>query len=172
MSATMLETRHLRLVRALAEEGGPTRTAPPLHITPLAVSREPVAALLRGTIDLALVSSPVGDRAPVATPLFDDEWTVILAPGHPLAARPFVSAVELGGERLFAHDAPRGDVERLRELVSAERARMPRVTIVALTETLVELVAAGLGIGLVSRWAVAPALESGVIVARRFTRDG
>jgi LysR family transcriptional regulator, regulator for metE and metH len=58
-------------------------------------TREPMAALLRGTVDLALVSSPVRDRQLVSTPLFDDEWTVILSPAHPLATRPFISAVEL-----------------------------------------------------------------------------
>lgn len=268
MSSQMLEVRHLRLVRAIAEEGGPTRAAARLHLTQSAVShqltelegrlgvplfarvrrklqltpagarlletarsvlgelarterelhrahgrqravvrvavecftayhwlpaviaglatttpavdvriiveatREPVVALLGGTLDLALVSSPVSDRQLVTAPLFADEWTVILAPGHPLAARPYVSAVELGRETLFAHDAPRADVERLRDLISAERAAMPRVVPVPLTEVLVELVAAGLGVAIVSRWAIAPAEARGDIVTRRLTRRG
>jgi LysR family transcriptional regulator for metE and metH len=138
----------------------------------LEATREPVTALLRGAIDLALVSSHVGDRALVVTPLFDDEWTVILAPVHPLAARAYVSAIELGRETLFAHDAPRSDVERLRELIAAERASMPRVVAVPLTDALVELVKAGLGVGLVSRWAVAPFEARGEILTRRFTRGG
>jgi len=268
MSTTMLEVRHLRLIRAIAEEDGPTRAAARLHLTQSAVShqlaelegrlgvalftrvrrrlkltpagarlveaartmlvelarverelhdagtrkrevlrlavecftsyhwlpniiagltaeapdvevrivaeatREPVAALLRGTLELALVSSPVRDRELVSVALFDDEWTVILAPAHPLAARPFVTASELGGETLFAHDAPRGDVNRLRELLAVERAAMPRVVPVPLTDALVELVKAGLGVALVSRWAVAPWQARGEIVARRFTRAG
>jgi len=266
--SSMLEIRHLRLVRAIAEEGGPTRAAARLHLTQSAVShqlselegrlgvvlftrvrrqlkltpagvrlldaartmltdlarverelhqagarkrevfriavevftsyhwlppilttletehphvdvrivldatREPVAALLRGDIELALVSSPVRDRALVVEPLFDDEWTVIVSPAHPLAARAYVSAVELGREKLLTHDAPRSDVERLRELIASERATMPRATSVPLTDAIVELVKAGLGVGLVSRWAVAPYLTQGEIVARRFTREG
>lgn len=268
MSAPMLEVRHLRLVRALAEEGGPTRAASRLHLTQSAVShqlaelegrlgvalftrvrrqlkltpagarlvesarelladiarvereihdagapkrevlriavecftnyhwlppivaalaaeyphvevrivldatREPVAALLRGTLELALVSSPVRDRGLVSQPLFDDEWTVILAPTHPLAKRPFISAAELGRETLFAHAAPRSDVERLRELIAAEHAPMPRVIPVPLTDALVELVKAGLGVAIVSRWAVAPWIARGEIVPRRLTRAG
>jgi LysR family transcriptional regulator for metE and metH len=268
MSATMLEVRHLRLVRAIAEEGGPTRAASRLHLTQSAVShqlaelegrlgvslftrvrrqlkltpagarlvesarvlladlaraerelhqvgarkrevlriavesftsyhwlppivailaaevphvdvrivleatREPVAALLRGTLELAVVSSPVRDRELVSEPLFDDEWAVILAPAHPLASRPFVSAAELGREKLFAHDAPRSDVERLRELIAAEHASMPRVVSVPLTDALVELVKAGLGVAIVSGWAVAPWEARGEIVTRRFTRAG
>lgn len=268
MSSTMLEIRHLRLVRAIAEEGGPTRAAARLHLSQSAVShqlaeleahlgislfarvrrqlkltpagarlvdaarsmladlsrlerelhqvgtrkrevlrvavecftayhwlppivaelaepyphvdvcivteatRQPVTALLQGTVDLALVSSPVRDRHLVSAPLFDDEWTVILSPSHPLAKRPFVSAVELGRETLFAHDAPRADVERLRDLIAAERASMPRVVPIPLTDALVDLVKAGLGVAIVSRWAVAPAEARGEIVARRLTRAG
>ncbi|WP_437957331.1 LysR family transcriptional regulator [Sorangium sp. So ce119] len=264
----MLEIRHLRLVRAIAEEGGPTRAAARLHLTQSAVShqlaelegrlgvvlftrvrrqlkltpagarlldaaramladlarverdlqhagsrkrevfriavecfttyhwlppvlsalakdhpdvdvrialearREPVAALLRGEIELAVVSSPVRDRALVVEPLFDDEWTVIVPPSHPLAARPYVTVVELGREKLLTHDAPRSDVERLRELIASERAPMPLATSVPLTDALVDLVKAGLGVGLVSRWAVAPSIARGEVVARRFTRDG
>ncbi|WP_437623904.1 LysR family transcriptional regulator [Sorangium sp. So ce1151] len=264
----MLEIRHLRLVRAIAEEGGPTRAAARLHLTQSAVShqlaelegrlgvalftrvrrqlkltpagarlleaartmlvdlarverdlqyagsrrnevfritvecfttyhwlppvlsalaadhphvdvrivlearREPVAALLRGDLELAIVSSPVRDRALVVEPLFDDEWTVIVPPSHPLAARPYVTAVELGQEKLLAHDAPRSDVERLRELIASERAPMPLAARVPLTDTLVELAKAGLGVGLVSRWAVAPAIARGEVVGRRLTREG
>jgi LysR family transcriptional regulator for metE and metH len=268
MFASMLEIRHLRLVRAIADEGGPTRAASRLHLTQSAVShqlaalearlgvplftrvrrqlkltpagarlvasarvlltdlsrverelheagtrkrdvlrvavecftsyywlprvvaslatefphvdvrialeatREPLAALLRGTLELAIVSSPVRDRALVSLPLFDDEWTVIVAPSHPLAKRAFIGAAELGNETLFAHDAPRGDVERLRELIAAERASMPRVVPVPLTDALVELVKARLGIAIVSRWAIAPWEARGEIVARRLTRAG
>ncbi len=266
--SSMLETKHLRLVRAIAEEGGPTRAAARLHLTQSAVShqlaelegrlgvplfarvrrqlkltpagerlveasrallaelarverelqragarkietfriavecftayhwlppilaaladehpyvevaivmgatREPVAALLRGEIELALVSSPVRDRALMTVPLFPDEWTVIVAPGHPLAARPFVSEVELSREKLFIHDAPRGDVERFREILASARARLPRTVSVPLTEAIVELVKANLGVGLVSRWAVSPSLARGEVIARRFTRAG
>jgi LysR family transcriptional regulator, regulator for metE and metH len=268
MNMSMLEFRHLRLVRAIAEEGGPTRAAARLHLTQSAVShqlaelegrlgiplftrvrrqlkltpagarlveaartmltdlsrverdlhqagthkrevlrvavecftayhwlprivsslqsecphvdvrialdatREPMTALLRGTLELALVTSPVRDRELISVPLFDDEWTVILSPKHPLSKRAFITMTQLGGETLFSHEAPRADVERLRDLIAGERAAMPRVVPVPLTEALVDLVRANLGVGIVSRWAVAPALSRGEVIARRLTRAG
>ncbi|HEU4536669.1 MAG TPA: substrate-binding domain-containing protein, partial [Polyangiaceae bacterium] len=132
----------------------------------------PVAALLRGDVELALVSSPVRDRELEIEPLFDDEWAVLLAPTHPLAARPYVGAAELERERLLVHDSPRSDVDRLRELVASEGAAMPRATTVPLTDAIVDLVRAGLGVGLVSSWAVAPRVARGEVVARRFSRAG
>jgi LysR family transcriptional regulator for metE and metH len=131
-----------------------------------------VAALLRGELELAVVSSPVRDRNLVVERLFDDEWAVILPPGHPLCQRAYVRAVDLGNQPLFTHEATPRDVKRLRSRLIAERAAMPDVQAVPLTEVIVELVKAGLGVGLLSRWAVAPYEASGQIVTRRFTRAG
>jgi DNA-binding transcriptional LysR family regulator len=61
----------------------------------LSATREPIAALLRGVVDLAFVSSPVRDRALIATPMFSDEWTVVLAPDHRLAHRTWIGAAEM-----------------------------------------------------------------------------
>ncbi len=49
---------------------------------------------------------------------------------------------------------------------------MPRLQIVPLTEAIVELVKADLGVALMSRWAVSPYETKGQIITRRFTRTG
>jgi LysR family transcriptional regulator for metE and metH len=135
-------------------------------------TRAPIAALLRGKLELAVVSSKVRDRQLVAERLFDDEWVVTLPPAHPLCKLPYVSAIDLGRETVFTHDGTPQDAERLRERLAAERAPMPKIQLIPLTDAIVELVRAGLGVGLVSRWAVAPHEASGQIVTRRFTKAG
>src|SRR5437879_5091527 len=52
MSSPMLEVRHLRLVRAVAEEGGPTRAGARLHLTQSAVSHQ--LAELEGRLGVRL----------------------------------------------------------------------------------------------------------------------
>lgn len=263
----MIEIRHLRLVRAIAEEGGVTRAAARLHLTQSAVShqltelegrlgialfnrvrrrlvltsagrrvlalsetvleqialtegellrreqaplcirlctetftsyqwlppvierfqrdgeevdvqivleatRDPIAYLVRGDIDLALVSSPVKDHTLRVHPLFEDEWVVVLPPGHPLGSKRFLSAVDLEHQTLITHIAPARDVERLRDWVAAERARMPRVQVVSLTEVIVAMVQARLGVALMSSWAVGPYVDEGRVMVKRFTEQG
>src|SRR5688500_16776838 len=50
----MLEVRHLRLIRAIAEEGGPTRAAARLHLTQSAVSHQ--LSELEGRLGVSLFS--------------------------------------------------------------------------------------------------------------------
>ena len=263
----MLEVRHFRLIKALAEEGGPTRAAARLHITQSAVShqlaqlearlgialfnrverrlrltpagaslleasrrllgeideverslrrgerrrrvfrlcletfttyqwlpsvaarlekedpsvelqialearRDPLAALAAGKLDLAIVSGRARDAHLTWVELGDDEWQVVVPAAHPLAKRAFVSARELEGETVFAHDGARSDAERLRELISSEQVTLGRVRPVSLTAVLIGMVSAGLGVGLLSRWAAAPFVARGEVAARRLTRAG
>jgi LysR family transcriptional regulator, regulator for metE and metH len=267
MNESVLEIRHLRLVRALAEEGGPTRAAARLHLSQSAVShqlaelearlgvplftrvrrrlqlstagarvlgaaqrmlgeidqveadvrrggpgrrvvrlavesfttydwlapvavdlagdhpavelqivlearRDPVAAVVAGKLELAIASGSVRDDQLASVPVCDDAWVVVAPVDHPLARRAWIDARDLDGQLVYVHGAPKSDVERLRGVFSAARVAMPRVVRVALTDVIVDLVRAGLGLGLVSGWAVAGHLRRGEIAARRLTRAG
>ena len=96
----------------------------------------------------------------------------MLPRSHPLTRRPFVSVSDLKDLVVFANEATPQDMRLMRDLLIAERAHMPDVHIVPLTDALVDLVEAGLGVGLGSRWAVSPHEARGQIVTRRFTKDG
>jgi LysR family transcriptional regulator for metE and metH len=135
-------------------------------------NRDPVASLLKSALDVALVSTTTRERSLLSTPLFEDEWAVLLPPQHPLAKKKYISTADLSKEILITHQAPRSDLVRLKESFDAEGSPLPRVVTVPLTEVLVGMVQAGLGLGLVSRWVSHPFEARGDIVARRFTREG
>jgi LysR family transcriptional regulator for metE and metH len=131
----------------------------------------PIQALLEGRLDLAVISDPPSDRRIRVRPLFEDEMVVVVAPGHPLAERPYVRPEDFADQHLYIYSTPEDSTTIQRVLVPAGVA--PRqVSQAQLTEAIVELVKAGLGISVMARWAVAPHLASGALRALPLTRKG
>jgi LysR family transcriptional regulator for metE and metH len=131
---------------------------------------EPLTHLLEGHLDMAIVSDPVRDRRIVARPLFDDELVVIVAPDHPLASRPYVRPEDFADETLLTYCSKEENTVYQRILVPA--GVLPAVQQVQLTEALIELAKAGLGVAVLARWAVDPYLRAGVLRAIPLTRQG
>ncbi|HEX8695780.1 MAG TPA: LysR family transcriptional regulator [Longimicrobium sp.] len=135
-------------------------------------TRRPVPALLAGKLDLAIVSTPVRDRRLRAFPLFDDELVVVVAPGHPKAWDDFFAAEDFAGEHLITYDLDERDSTVLSEVLRPAGVRPARWTRMQLTEAILELVKAGMGITVLARWAAAPLVESGAVRALPLTAHG
>jgi LysR family transcriptional regulator for metE and metH len=138
----------------------------------IGVADDPLPALLEGRIDLAIVQRSGRHPRVTQRPLFDDELVVVAPAGHRLAARPFVAARDFVGERLLVYSAPREANAVFRDVLIPAGVEPARVVQIQLTEAIVELVAAGLGISVLPRWSVAPQIERGTLVARPLTRAG
>jgi len=137
----------------------------------LEATRQPIAALLDGRLDLAIIYTPVRNRRLTVEPLFQDELVVLVAPGHPLAARSHVDPADFASENFIIYSSTRENIVFQRVLTPA--GIMPRqVSQVQLTEAMVELVKAGLGISVMARWSVAPHIASGALRALPLTRQG
>lgn len=124
----------------------------------------PIACLLDGTIDLALMSTPVRDRRLAVRPVFSDQVVVIASPRHPLARRRRVRLSDLHDETFFLYP-PRQESLFLNQVLIPAGAIPARVEEVKLTEAITELVKANLGVSALARWAVQPLLDSGALVA-------
>jgi LysR family transcriptional regulator for metE and metH len=134
-------------------------------------TRNPHRALLDGKIDLALVSSPVRNNKLIYKPLFRDELVVILSKDHHLNARSFIKPEDFLTEHLILYTKPEEHYAVNQVLVPAG-VSPKRVSNVQLTEAIVEMVKAGVGVGILSRWTVAPQLDAGIIRALPLTRNG
>jgi LysR family transcriptional regulator, regulator for metE and metH len=132
----------------------------------------PIEALLDGQIDLAVVTSDVDDKRLVTTPLFDDELVAVVAPTHPFAKRPHVEPEDFAEEHLIIYKADRHDSYTFTRILAPSRVEPARVSQVPLTEAILELVKAGLGISVMARWAIDPAIRAGAVRAVRITRKG
>jgi LysR family transcriptional regulator for metE and metH len=134
-------------------------------------TRRPLDALKEGRLDLAVVSTPPRDRRFTTAPLFADELVAVMAPSHPLAGRSWLRASDFADEDLILYTTPEESTAFQKLLVPA--GVTPRqVSEIQLTEAIVEMVKASLGISILARWSVAPQLCAGSLRAVRLGRQG
>ncbi len=131
---------------------------------------DPVAHLIAGRLDVAIVSDPVRDRRVTSRPIFGDEMVIIVDPRHPLAGKPFVNARDLAVETLLMY-SPKEE-STIYQLLAAEGVTPAAVHVIQLTEAITEMVKAGLGVAFLARWAVEPHLRANTVRAIPYTRRG
>jgi LysR family transcriptional regulator for metE and metH len=132
----------------------------------------PIEALLEGQIDLAVVNSTTEDKRLATSPLFEDELVAVVPPSHPFAKRAWIDATDFAEEHLIIYKADRQDSYTFRHILAPAGVEPARVSQVPLTEAIIELVKAGLGISVMARWALEPALSSGAVKAIRIGKRG
>jgi LysR family transcriptional regulator for metE and metH len=135
-------------------------------------THRPIEALLDGRLDLAITSVVTRNQKLVFKPLFKDEMVVILSPDHPFASQAFVSAKDFASEHLIAYALPKEELTVFQKILIPEGVSPRHVSYVELTEAIIEMVKAGLGIGVMARWAVTPQVNAGTLRALPLTAKG
>lgn len=140
------------------------RRRPGLEVQIVAeATRAPLTALRDGRIDVAIATSA---PAPfLGRPLFRDELVAVLPPDHPLARRKTLLPADFADQHLIVYGVPIEELSLFGEFLTPAGVTPARVSFIQLTEAILELVRAGLGISVLARWAVEPALARGTIVA-------
>jgi LysR family transcriptional regulator, regulator for metE and metH len=132
----------------------------------------PVEALLEGRLDIAIVTESVRHSNIRVRPLFEDEHAAIVSPDHPFATRAFVSAEDLADERLLLYSSSPDDSFTIQKILRPAGVVPRRVSFVMLTEAILEMVKARLGISVMQTWAIEPALRAGDVRAVPITAGG
>jgi len=133
---------------------------------------DPIGALLRGALDLALVNEHVKDRRLHARPLLTDEHVAIVAASHSWASQEFVTPQQLGSETLLLYSPSPDESFTVRRILDPAGVQPARLRFVQLTEAIIEMVRAGLGVSVMPKWAIQPALTRGDVRAIRITAAG
>ncbi len=135
-------------------------------------SDQATAQVTARVIDLAIAP---GDRpAPHLRDvfLFEDELVFITPPDHPLAGRPLVTGPDIEGVDFITYTrTPEPDREFAR-LFRPTNHFPSWVETVELPEAIIDMVAAGIGTSVLSRWAVAEAVRHGRVAASQVGHDG
>jgi LysR family transcriptional regulator for metE and metH len=131
-----------------------------------------VNALLEADLDLAIINNQPRDPRIRVRPLFEDEHAAIVPPSHPWASRPFVTPLQLAAERLLLYSRTIDDSYIVQRVMRPAGAMPQNATFIQLTEAILEMVKAGMGVSVLPTWSVAPAIGTGAVKAVRITRSG
>ena len=132
----------------------------------------PQDAVLRNVIDVGIVPGPLTDRGIRAVKLFDDELVAVVASGHALAGRDHLAAQDFADHTYITYGPTYLLGFESDRVLRPARVWPRRLMKVAYVDGIIAMVAAGLGMSVLSRWAVAPALERSGIEAIRVTSEG
>jgi LysR family transcriptional regulator for metE and metH len=134
-------------------------------------TNDPITALLEGRLDLAVVSDPIKDRRVVSRPLFQDEMVVIVSPAHRLADKRFVEPQDFANETLLSY-ASKEESTVYQRLLIPNGVSPANLLQVQLTEAIIEMAKAGMGLGVLAWWAVEPEVRAGRLKALTLTKRG
>ena len=129
-------------------------------------THDALGALLNGTIDLSIMSMPVRDRRVRTVALVDDELMLVVSSGHRLAKRASVNPEELRDERFLAYSPPESN-NAFQQVLQPAGVSPKQVMVLQLTEAILEMTRASMGVTILARWALQPHLERGGLKAVR-----
>jgi LysR family transcriptional regulator for metE and metH len=135
-------------------------------------TRDPLHALWNGELDLAIVYAIPIKKGLKVYPLFHDELMAIMHPQHPLAKKQFLTARDFSREHLIAYMTPTEESLLFQKVLTPSGVWPRKVTQVMLSEAILEMIKADLGIGVMSQWFTAPYVRSKMVSAVRITRKG
>jgi len=131
-----------------------------------------VEALLEGRIDLAILTDDTSDPRLRLRRLFPDEMIALVARTHPLAARTSISPRELAAEHLLLYSSSPDDSFILTRVLAPARLAPVHVSFIMLTEAMIEMARAGLGVAVLPRWSAQPVISTRSVVPLSITRRG
>lgn len=136
------------------------------------VTHRSLEALYNREIDLSITTERPERTGMLARPVLRDEVRLLVAHDHPFARRAWLEPEEIAREHLLMYAARPEESSLCVDILRPAGVWPNRFTCVQLTEAILELVKAGMGVAALAEWAVKPALGDGQVVAKRITRKG
>lgn len=134
---------------------------------------QPLEFLLNGKIDVAVTNERPSRKGIYQEKVFDDEMVLLVPTSHRLAKKKTIEPQDFVNEHLIIYKESFAEDFFAASVLIPANVVPARVTKMQLTEARVELVRAGIGITVLSRWLVKPFLQKSSGIAQiRITRKG
>ena len=133
---------------------------------------DPAGHLLSGAIDLAIENIQVAAPQLLYKKLFDDEMFALVHRDHPWADRAYVVAHDFKEEHVVNYDHAVEDVVFYQRVLRPAGVMPKSWTRLPMTDTIVEMVRARMGVAVLGRWSMQPYVGSKELRTIRVTRNG
>jgi len=125
----------------------------------------PLKNLQEGAVDVVLAPGHMATPGVDSIPVFHDELVLITHSKHKLASKAFIVATDLEGEDYLSYSKTSQPGFEYERFIRPSGVVPHLMTVVEVTDAIIELIAAGFGIGILSRWAVQTAIKNQSIAA-------
>ncbi|WP_323008216.1 LysR family transcriptional regulator [Paracoccus sp. (in: a-proteobacteria)] len=109
-------------------------------------------ALQRGQVDMVISSDPEDIAGITFQPLFDYSPTMVVAAGHPLAAKGYAEPADLAGETLITYPMERPRLDVFSQFLDPAGVEPAHVRQVEQTAIALMLIASGRGVAVMPDW--------------------
>lgn len=134
-------------------------------------TEEIVQAVRANELDIGLIEGDANAADLVITPFMKDEMILIAPSDHPLAAAHFVDADMLQNQVWVLRESGSGTRAYSDQFIQDAKIAQKRSYVFNSSQSVKEAVIAGLGIAMLSRWAVRRELESDEMSELRLNKD-
>jgi len=127
----------------------------------------PFASLADGAVDVSLVyGRPAREARFRWHRLGTDPLVAVLSPAHRLAGAAALTSEAVAEERVFTYPLTVEPGFEWEQLIGRPSVPLRRIAPMPTPEAVIDLVRAGYGIAVFSRWAISPELEAGSLIAK------
>lgn len=135
-------------------------------------TQNPITSLQHGSVDLVIAPGYLATPGISQTPLFVDQLVLVTPYQHPLSNKSFVEANDLRDKHYYTYSQtvlPGFEYDRF---ISPSGVIPQQVEVVEMTDAIIELISAGLGVSILSKWAVSSALKTQRISSAQLGEKG
>lgn len=133
---------------------------------------KPLHLIRKKEADIALVFRAEKDKDIVYSKTFGDELVAVVNKNHPLARKEYVTAKDFAREVLITHVKNYPNSFLFEKLFTPSRIMPEKVIYLQLTEAVIEMVRADIGVSIMNRWALKNYLNDDKLKFLRVTPKG
>ena len=128
--------------------------------------------VMNGEIDVAVIYESADYAKLEYVELFHDEMYALVPKDHRWTKKKYLEAKDFEDQQIIIHSLPLESVSLFSQVLIPEGVQPKNVIQVQVTEAIIEMVKAGLGVNVMAKWIVEPYLKDGEIALVPVTKRG